>query len=311
MGFFVERKACPACGSWEHKTIYSCGFQQAPIRQYLESYYGSRVEFEYLNGATFILDECNNCGLIYQREIPDDFLMKKLYEDWILGPKIGSELKGEDRRFDYEAGDTREVMMLIAYFNVNPQKLDFLDVGMGWGGWCLAAKALGCNTYGIELSTTLIELGRSHGINVIAWDELVGKSFDLINTEQFFEHIGKPLEILQYLKKSLKTNGLIKISVPDGVDSQRRIDVCDWTATRGTKNSLLVVHPLEHINCYNRLSIIKMAKIAGLQEVKMPIWLQFIYGTNWKPVRKMVKKLLKPLYYNVLQKGTYLFFCKK
>jgi hypothetical protein len=97
MGSFVVRKACPACGSREHKTIYSCGFQQAPVRPYLESYYGSRVEFEYLNGATFILDECNNCGLIYQREIPDDFLMKKLYEDWIPGPKIGSELQGEKR----------------------------------------------------------------------------------------------------------------------------------------------------------------------------------------------------------------------
>lgn len=311
MGFFIRRKACPACGYREHKAIYSCSFNQAPFRPYLESYYGSRAEFEYLKGATFILDECNNCGLIYQREIPDDFLMKKLYEDWIAGPKIGSELQGENRRFDYKAEDAREVNMLIAYFNVNPARLDFLDVGMGWESWCLAAKAVGCNTYGIELSRALIELGRSNGINVITWDELVGSSFDFINTEQFFEHIGSPLETLRYLKKSLKTNGLIKISVPDGADLKRRLNVCDWTAARGTKNSLHIVHPLEHINCYKRLSVIKMAKIAGLQEVKMSIWFQYIYGTNWRSVRKMAKNLLRPLYYNVLQKGTYLFFRNK
>jgi len=143
---------------------------------------------------------------------------------------------------------------------------------------------------------------------MITWDELVSNSFDFIITEQFFERIGRPLETLRCLKKSLKTNGLIKISVPDGGDIKRRLNVFDWTAPKGTKNSLHVVHPLEHINCYNRLSVIKMAEIAELQEVKIPIRLQYIYSTNWRPVRMMVKNLLRPLYYNVLQKGTYLFF---
>jgi 2-polyprenyl-3-methyl-5-hydroxy-6-metoxy-1,4-benzoquinol methylase len=201
--------------------------------------------------------------------------------------------------------------MLIAYFNVYPENLHFLDAGMGWGSWCLMAKAFGVNIYGVELSRHLIERGRSKGINMITWDELAGNSFDFINTEQFFEHIGRPLETLRYLKKSLKTNGLIKISVPDGSDIKRRLNVLDWTAPKGTKNSLNVVHPLEHINCYKRLSIIKMAKIAGLQEVKMPIALQYVYSTNWRPVREMAKNLLRPLYYNVLQKGTYLFFRNK
>jgi len=50
-------------------------------------------------------------------------------------------------------------MMLIAYFNVDPEKLYFLDAGMGWGSWCLMAKAFGVNIYGIELSRHLIELG--------------------------------------------------------------------------------------------------------------------------------------------------------
>ena len=310
MSFFINRKSCPACGCNEHKTIYSCGFSQVPIRQYIESYYGSLIEFEYLNGATFILDECN-CGLIYQREIPDDLLMKKIYEDWIQCPKIVIDLHKENRRFGPKVADTREVKMLIKYFNCDPAKLDFLDVGMGWGSWCLAAKSVGCKTYGIELSYPLVELGRSNGIDVITWDELLEHSFDFINTEQFFEHISGPLKTLSYLKRSLKPNGLIKISVPDAADLKRRLTVCDWTALKGTQNSLNIVHPLEHINCYNRLSIINMAKIAGLEEVKMPIWCQYVYGTNWRSIRKTAKNLLKPLYYNVIQKGTYLFFRNK
>ena len=236
--------------------------------------------------------------------------MKKLYEEWI-GPKTGLELQGEKRELDYHAGHAREIMMLVAHFNINPAKLHFLDVGMGWGKWCLMAKAFGCNIYGIELSRPKIEIGLSQGINMISWDELVRYSFDYINTEQFFEHVGRPLEILRYLRKSLKTNGLIKISVPDGADIKRRLNVSDWTAPKGTKNSLNAVSPLEHINCYNRSSIIKMAEIAGLQEVKIPIRLQYIYSTNWRPIREMAKNLLRPFYYNVLQKGTYLFFSHK
>jgi len=309
------RESCPACESKKHTTIYSCGFQQSPIHHYLESYYGSRAEFKYLNGATYILDKCNDCGLIFQREIPNDFSMKKLYEDWLAPSALCAQARKDSTRtrtlLDYNARNTREVMMLIAYFNVDPEKLHFLDAGMGWGSWCQMAKVFGVNIYGIELSQHLIELGQSKGINMITWDELVGNSFDFINTEQFFEHIGRPLETLRCLKKSLKTNGLIKISVPDGSDIVRRLNVNDWTAPRGTKNSLDVVHPLEHINGYKRFSIIKMAKIAGLQEVKMPIWFQYAFSTNWRPVREMAKNLVRPLYYNVLQKGTYLFFRSK
>ena len=140
MGSFINRKSCPACGCDEPKIIHSCGFDQVPIRQYLESYYGSLIEFEYLNGATFILDECNNCGLIYQREIPDDLLMKKIYEDWIQCPKIGNDLHKENRSFGPKVADTREVKMLIKYFNFDPAKLDFLDVGMGWGSCRLFSR---------------------------------------------------------------------------------------------------------------------------------------------------------------------------
>ena len=303
--------SCPGCESKGNTTIYSCGFQQQPIRQFLEHYYSQRISIEYFNEATYILDKCNNCGLIYQREIPNDFLMKKLYQDWLNPKKKTGNYRDSARlyaKLDYHARNTREIMMLIAYFKVDPEKLHFLDAGMGYGSWCLMAKAFGVNVSGIELSRYLIELGKSRGLNVISWNELEEKRFDFINTEQFFEHVGNPLETLRYLKKSLKTNGLIKISVPDGGKLKRRLDVFGWTTQKSTKNHLLLVHPLEHINCFNRFSVIQMAKLVGLKEVKMPIWLQYIYSTNWRPVRRMIKNLFRPIYYNVLQKGTYLFF---
>jgi SAM-dependent methyltransferase len=261
-----------------------------------------------LRGATFVLEECKRCGLIYQREVPNDFLAKKLYDEWI-NPKLALE-RHLNSDLEYHAAHAREVMTLIAFFNVGPSKLEFLDVGMGWGEWCLMARAFGCNTCGIELSQSRIEYAKSLGLNVISWDQLPDHHFDFINTEQVFEHINSPLETLRSLKKSLKSQGLIKISVPDGNDAKRGLEVSDWTAPKwetGTRNSN-PVHPLEHMNCFNRRCIIKMAQIAGLQEVRIPVLLQYMYSTNWKPVVPMLKNMLRPLYFNVLRRGTYLFF---
>lgn len=301
---FLKRELCPSCKSVKYKTIYSCPFLESPIKQYLKSFYSNRIEFEYLNGGIFILNECIDCGLIYQEEIPNDFLMKKLYEEWVT-PQI------DFHNFDYYSGYAREVMMIIAYFNTMPNQLKFFDFGMGWGKWCLMAKAFGCESYGTELSETKIKHAKYKGINIISWDEIPSYSFDFINTEQVFEHIQEPFETLCHLKKSLKSRGLIKISVPDGYDLKRRLRILDWKATKGSRNSLNVVSPLEHINCFNRKSIIRMADIAGLETVRIPLTIQYECSTYWKFIKPAFKNLLRPLYRDVFKKGTYLFFGKK
>lgn len=310
--FFIKREFCPACESKAHVIIFSSPFDGPPIRQYLESFYGSgTIEFGYLHGATYTLYECLKCGLIYQNEIPNAFLMKKLYGNW-LDPKVSGVAKAMARRdLNYHVNDAGEIMMLIAYFGDNPAKLNFLDFGMGWGFWSLMAKAFGCNVYGTELSQTKLKYCKSQGITSVCLNELSDHTFDFINTEQVFEHISNPIETLQSLKASLKSDGLIKISVPDGGDIKRRLAVCDWTAPKYTKNSLNSVSPLEHINCYNRASVIKMAEMAGLQEVRIPIYLQYIYTINWKPIRPMAYTLRRPFLLNILRNGTYLFFCQK
>ena len=67
------------------RTIYQSEYDKPPIKDYLEDFYSPQgmVEFEYLEGASYVLCECNVCGLIFQRDIPNDSLMERLYERWI------------------------------------------------------------------------------------------------------------------------------------------------------------------------------------------------------------------------------------
>ena len=73
---FVSRESCPGCRSTDAKTIYQKPFDQPPVSVYLNDFYSTcgKVEFEYLEGSNYILNECNNCGMIYQKEIPGDAL---------------------------------------------------------------------------------------------------------------------------------------------------------------------------------------------------------------------------------------------
>jgi len=235
--------------------------------------------------------------------------MKKLYEEWIDPQKSFNKRIMENKLvFETCLEYAQEIMILMEYFKYLPKKLKFFDFGMGWGRWCLIAKAFGCDVYGNELSDTKITYVKGLGIKVITYNKIPKFQFDFINTEQVFEHIPNPLETLQHLIKSLNRYGLIKISVPDGSDIKRNLKILNWKAPKGSKDSLNPVSPLEHINCYNRNSIIKMADKVGLELVNIPIKTQLAYTLRWNSLRSSIANILKPIRKNIFNKGTYLFF---
>lgn len=310
--YFNYRDKCPTCKSDNFIEVYEKPYCEPPISEYLDSFYSPQggVEFKYLENANYNLCKCMECSLIFQKEIPNDFLMEKLYEKWLDPKKVFQEheTSGNLNQSTYYA---QEISTIIAHLGKQPSELSFFDFGMGWGKWSLMAKGFGCKSYGTELSEDRIKYAKSNGIKVITWDEIPNHTFDFINTEQVFEHIPNPLDTLIHLKSSLKPDGLIKISVPTANDIQRRLKLMDWSSAKGTRNSLNPVAPLEHINCYNRNSILKMAEIADLEEVNIPMKFQYMYNTNWGGVRGIAKNLLLPVYLNILKKRNYLFFRNK
>ena len=143
--FFTYRDKCPACNSGILEQLYQKPYDEPPIREYLKSFYSSQggIEFKYLKNATFNLCECKECGLIFQKEIPNDFLMKELYEKWLDPKKVFDQHQKTDdlSLYTYYA---QEISTIIAYLHQVPSELSFLDFGMGWGKWALMAKGFGC-----------------------------------------------------------------------------------------------------------------------------------------------------------------------
>jgi 2-polyprenyl-3-methyl-5-hydroxy-6-metoxy-1,4-benzoquinol methylase len=306
--WFDMRTHCPACASDKFDTIYRCRYTEDPVRSYLVDYYTpvGLVEFKYLESAEYILCECSGCGLIFQRDIPNDSLMERLYEKWI-DPQTVFRENHLQKNLDHYAYCAQEIMQVIAYFGRKPSSLRLLDFGMGWGRWALMAKAFGCVTCGTELSPSRIKHARANGIRIISWEEIPNFQFDFINTEQVFEHLSKPLETLSYLNKALNPGGMIKISVPNTHDIDRRLEIMDWKAPRSSRNSLNPIAPLEHINTFRRSSLLRMAEESGMAEVFIPLKIQYKHLTDFGSLQTTIKSFLQPIYRNLLKKQNYVF----
>jgi len=122
---------------------------------------------------------------------------------------------------------------------VNTPDLNILDIGCGSG---TMLKQFGNefntnNIYGIESSETCIQYVESKHIGgmVISsdmntnWVENYTGFFDLIIMRHVLEHTFHPIEVLKHIKKSIKSDGLIYIAVPDMLKPRIQLrDYTDW-----------------------------------------------------------------------------------
>ena len=290
--YFIERSKCPCCESSKYTILCRASYTEVPLRDYLVSFYSSQgaIDLEYLEEQDYVLVECLECALIYQQEIPGEFLLHKLYEEWIDPQKV-FELVEKRRTIGYFVGLIAEVISVMRQFDHPPMQLQFLDFGMGWGHWCRTAQAFGCTVYGTELSVARIEYAKQAGVRIIDYEEISKQKFDFINTEQVFEHLSEPRETLAYLKQSLKADGILKISVPNGEDIKQRLKKWDWYAPKYSAWSLNPVAPLEHINCFNRDSLIYLARECGLTPIEVPSVIIQTYSDGFLHT---IKTILRP-----------------
>jgi SAM-dependent methyltransferase len=294
--YFTLRQECPCCGSRNAHELCRTPYSTDPMREYLVSFYSpqGRVEFEYLQDQDYVLFECVDCDLIYQPEIPNDLLMHKLYEEWI-DPKKCFDLHERPRRIQYFSHLSSEIVAIISLLDRPPIELEFLDFGMGWGHWCRLALSFGCTVQGTEFSRSRADYARSKGVQVIDHSEIGSHRYDFINTEQVFEHLPEIRSTLEYLKGSLKPGGILKISVPNGRNIKARLKTWNWTAPKGSRDSLNPVAPLEHLNCFNHSSLILFATNSGLVPVDTTRGPS--EGGGPRNVRQAGKAILRPFWH--------------
>jgi SAM-dependent methyltransferase len=269
---FVQRENCPLCGSRAQQMLSDLAFDEAPLAPFLEGFYGGRLAPAELARGRYRIQCCDECDFIFQDRILDDAGMQRLYQDWVdQASSLQKKRFAKANRFLQYAG---QVKTLTRLFDKPPQQTRVLDYGMGWGYWCRMVQAHGFDVRGYELSASRREHARELGVPVMDELEQADVEFDFIYANQVFEHLPDPKQALHELCRYLHADGIVYLRVPDGRDVARHLRQGGWSP------GLDAIHPLEHINCFTRATLIQLGASAGLQPVQAPLRLEWgsLYG---------------------------------
>jgi len=291
--YFDKRINCPICNSINTINIFKKPFNDIKIQKFLDDYYEKNIPKEIIQETDYSINKCLKCTSLYQKYILNDEQMFNLYENWISKKKsLEKKSKAEISTFTRYANELQKV---CKYLNKKPNNINILEYGMGWGYWSRMAKALNFNVKGFEISKSRIEHAKKNQIEIINnLEELNKNKFDFIYSFAVFEHISNPNQTFNLLSNLIKKNGLIYIYVPNGIFVEKQFKNKNWKAS---KNQL---HPLEHINCFNRKSLKILSKQAGLK-IKYNM-----YTPRYKNIKSHISEVIKHIYNNTYSTGIFL-----
>lgn len=260
---FEQRPSCPLCGAEQVIRLCDISYGDARMREFLARFYRGRAPLQLLADDSYRVVTCGRCGFLYQDRILNGEGMQALYEHWIdNAASLARKQAAPAKLFRQYAG---QVQTLTRMARGRPRQIRVLDFGMGWGYWSRMAQAHGLDVTGFELSDERREHASGLGVRVI--DELppAGDCYDIVYASQVFEHLPDPLDTLRELGRRLAPRGLIYIRVPDGRGIAHTLEQYGWSP------GLDAIHPLEHINCFTRQTLLRLGAEAGLRPVSAPL----------------------------------------
>ena len=236
--YFVARDACPVCGSAESRILYAAPYTRDPVRGFVDSHYRHQghVDWRYLEGTDFVLSSCGACDLIWQRHAPNDVLMDNIY-NVMIDPSGLYRLAMNYLTVDSFESVAGELSLLFRLVDKHPTAIRFLDYGFGYGRWARVALALGATVFATEISPDKIAYAHAMGIVIVTDDDLKSERFDIIHTEQVFEHLSAPREAFGRLARAMAVKGLFKVAIPPAGAIRRRL----------ASTGMIDASPLEHL----------------------------------------------------------------
>lgn len=302
-GGLIPRETCPCCHSSRLSLLYEEHYAGAGVSAYMARHYEGRAT-PLKPGLVYRLSQCGDCGLVFQPFVPDSVMLQQIYDHWVDSAEMGleSDLDINDYRYLDE-----QVQFMLQHLAKPASQIEALDFGFGWGHWARMAMSWGCRVSGVELSQERRERGRSIGIRLVELDALPSEAFDFINTEQVFEHLTNPREVLQRLSAALRPKGLLKISVPDAAAALNKLkSTLSFSALDPQEQ--MAVAPLEHVNAFTKSSLLAFGQSVGLRPIRPSLRSMYNASSGWLELTRALRLLARPVYRHVLNRGTFMYF---
>lgn len=211
--------ACEVCGSRQHRFLFE-GWDRL---------FG-------LPGI-FTIVKCKECGLLFMNPQPEKKALKEYYPEAYHATQSSRYHEYSWLRklvlktyFGYkQCSDSSKAWRFLRKIILVPFRVRYrrsipfvekgrlLDVGCGNGTELYKLKLMGWETYGVEVDEEAAARARSKGLNVFTGDlferNLPDQFFHVVRMSFVLEHLPNPRETLQEIKRILRSQGRIYISI--------------------------------------------------------------------------------------------------
>ena len=162
----------------------------------------------------FYLVKCVRCGLVYLNPMPNRENSKKYYDAKYFRTSNFGSLSNNIYRL--QIGKT--------FLKLKTPNGNALDIGCGDGSLLFIMKRFGWEVYGVDISDSAVKLAKEKlGTENIFTGKLgdchfPSNFFDVISLRHVLEHLHEPYKSLKEIRRILKEDGVLSITVPN-VDS--------------------------------------------------------------------------------------------
>jgi len=193
--FELKPWSCPICQTSREREI---------------GYRGGEYQREGKGVATRVV-QCRNCSLLYANPFPVATSLPDLYGDpehYFSGHNSASKVKANER-----------LLVRLNEFSAHP--IPVLDVGSGLGELLVAARNLGIEAEGIEISPSMVAAAahrsgvNSTAISIERAAELWPGRFGAVVLNAVLEHVYDPRAMIEAASILMRPGGVLYIDVPN------------------------------------------------------------------------------------------------
>ena len=247
--------------------------------------------------GNFALFSCPNCGVVTVRPLLSNEEMERYYpQDYISFPGPIEKEKSTFKRLDRQFGVFKRRKKIERHTGKKQGKI--LDIGCATGVFLKEMQNHGWETYGVEPSVYAAGIAvDQQGLNVfngyLNEAEFEEHFFDVITLWDVFEHLPDPVETLRIIKRILKPDGSLVITMPNTDSWECKIFKQYWAGwdvprhchifSPNAIENLLKAHGM-HIE-----SLISFTGMLGAIRISLDFWLQ--ESKFPEKTRRLVKKV--------------------
>jgi len=269
---FVAREHCIACRGVDLEVLDSGRYCDEPVRGYLDRDPWGVSPLPHLADGEWAYVRCRGCGQMFQKWLLTPEWQEIRFRDWMSDAAIREfeRVRGLDRPEATFAKAREHVKHILQIERLTrslrgSDAIRLLDFGCGWGDFLEAADHFGFKAFGIDRSPDRRKASLGRGVTVVA-DLPAARAaadgpFHAVTLFQVLEHVEEPLPLLESIREAMAPGGILVLEVPN----------CEGVGKLSSLSDYYNIHPLEHINCFTKDSLIAIAARAGFRRVTPPV----------------------------------------